>query len=136
MSALAVLALWLVVSGMGAPAALRSVRAEGAHHTARVWVASPVVRWLDNQAPADLPVYADAPFLVHVQTGQPALDLAGALDRPDAFAEAFRRRPGVVVLTGPTAGDREPFPDVGLVVVVDAAEGRVLVPAPLPDVER
>lgn len=124
----AALGAWLVASGVHAAMALQAVRADGAHHTARVWVESPVVRWLDNQAPPDLPLYADAPFLVQVQIGRPALDLEGALHTPEAFAEAFAQRPGVIVLTRTREAADALLARLGLVTVVDAPEGRVLVP--------
>ncbi len=121
---------WLTASGWAGRARLVAIQTEGADHTARVWVDSPVIRFLDNQVPGGAAIYADQPLLVLLQTGRPVLDLEGALPRLDDLATALLRTPGVLALTG---ADREAWrllaPSLGLTPVVDAEEGMVLAPS-------
>ena len=85
---------------------------------------------MDNRAPRDLPLYATEPLLIWLHTGREAWSLEGAASRLDAFAEAYARRPGALVLTGADRSEAERFAQrLGLTGAVETAEGRVLVPA-------
>lgn len=129
------LTLWICAGAVGGARALTSIRADGRGLTARVWVASPVIRWLDNRAPSGATIYASEPALVFVQTGKGArgIPLVGETGAglPDGFLSTFRARPGPVVLTGVDATDaREDAWARALALreVVRSGEGRVLVP--------
>lgn len=129
---LLLLLTWVAVGAWRTGGRLSDLRATGRGVTERVWVASPVIRWIDNRsAPYDR-IYASEPALVLLQTGRGARSLpppGGA--HLDAFADRFAASPGAIVLTGGDATDAWAVTlsgRLGLTETVRAEEGRVLVP--------
>jgi len=128
----ALLLLWGGAAAWTTRTRALDLRTDGRGLTARVWVASPVVRWLDNRARPYGEIYASEPALVLVQSGRGARALPRGEGDDAAFAARFAAHPGAVVLTGPDATDRraaELSRLLGVRVVVRSGEGRVLVPA-------
>lgn len=124
-------ALWLALSSVTALDRAGTIREEGRGLTAARWIDAETIRWLDNRAPPGVVVYASSPHLVLVQTGRPARTLPTPGESFDAFAGAFARRPGVVVLTGADTLRADAFADrLILDRVVRGREGHVLVPRP------
>lgn len=147
-----VLLAWLLVSTVTAAFAFRTLRAEGRGHTRAVWVASEVIRWVDNRSAPWAVLYASDPGLVFFQSGRAARALphlepavAGndvaepdaptrapgpAASIPDAFRAAFRAHPGPLILTDGAAGGAEVWARaLGLAEAVRVPEGVVLVPS-------
>ena len=125
----AVLIVWMSVSSVNAVLAFRDIRAEGRGHTAKVWVQSEVIRWLDNRSKSYQVLYATDPALVLFQTQRIARGMPSDSERHAAFVARFRMEPGPVVLTGDGTGEAEALmAELGLVEIVRAPEGRILVP--------
>jgi tetratricopeptide (TPR) repeat protein len=131
-----VLAVWIVASGWVGAGRLASARADGAAYSARVWVDSEVIRWVDNQSDAYPVVYASSPPLLAVQSRRATRALPVDPARIDDFVRNFRMHPGAIVLTDslPAALDAAPYESaLGLRAAVETDEGTVLTPAPLPE---
>ncbi len=129
---LLVLVLWGAGAALASRRGIVLLRTEGRGLTARVWVASPVIRWIDNRSRPYERIYATDPALVLVQTGRAARSLPSGDADVDAFARRFAAHPGALVLTGADdtdarAGSLSEL--LGLSEAVHAAEGRVLVPS-------
>lgn len=122
------LALWMALSVSGSWRTLTHLRETGRGYTAAHWVASPLIRWIDNES-ASVPVlYADQPALILLQTGRPTREFrldAGGLG---ALAAAFAEAPGAVVVTGAdvVAASHRLADRLGLRVLVEDPFGRVL----------
>lgn len=127
------LTVWILLEAVGAFRAAASIREEGRGHTAAVWVESDVIRWLDNRSRNVDELYASDPYLVVVQTGRAVRTLpTDPAARMDAFAEAFTRRPGALLLTGPRRDDAalRYRQSLDMVTATSTREGIVLVPEP------
>jgi hypothetical protein len=128
---LAIVLLWGAAAAWTTRGRLMELRSDGSGATARMWVASPVVRWIDNRSRPYAEIYATDPALVLVQSGRGARTLPAGGDDLAAFARRFSAHPGAVVLTRPDDDDaraRTLTTLLGLREVVRAGEGRVLVP--------
>lgn len=129
---LAVLLAWAVTAGWSSWTELGRLRQTGKGVTAVVWVASPVIRWIDNRSRPWTEFYASDPALVLLQTGRAARSLPVDTAEWSGFARHFEAHPGALVLTGEDNSDIRADAlrtRLGLSEVVRTAEGRVLVPA-------
>jgi hypothetical protein len=129
---LVVLIAWAVTAGWSSWGELRGLRQTGRGVTSVVWVASPVIRWIDNRSRPWAEIYASDPALVLLQTGRAARSLPVDTAEWGDFARRFEAHPGAIVLTGEDDVDLRADAlraRLGLTEVVRAPEGRVLVPA-------
>lgn len=125
------LILWVAVGGWRAADRMVRLRDEGRGDTAKVWVASPVVRWIDNQAPKGLPIYASDPALVYIQSTRAARRLPALGAGLSGFAQFFHEHPGAVVVTAPDNTEARVLAlsdSLDLKAEVTAPEGTVLLP--------
>ena len=123
----ACLSLWIVASALGSWRSLVHLRETGRGYTSAHWVASPLIRWVDNRSAPYRILYADQPALILLQTERASREVSVSHDGVETFASAFEEAPGAVILTG---GDI-PLADavaerLGLKVLVDDPHGRVL----------
>jgi len=127
----AAMLVWLSVSSVNAVLTFRDIRADGRGHTAAVWVSSEVIRWVDNRSAPYPVLYASEPALILLQSGRVARGLPTDPANQAEFAESFRETPGPIVLSGPARDWGESLAaELGLMEVVRAEEGIVLVPDP------
>jgi len=125
----AFLGLWIAASALASRRDLLHLRETGRGYTAAHWVASPLIRWIDNASAPYAVLWTDQPALILLQTGRPSRGLSlGGADDLDAFASAFAAAPGAVVLTGPDLPRAEAVAQrLGLRVLVEDPFGRVLI---------
>ena len=122
------------MSGANALRGFSALQADGKGHTAAKWVASEVIRWVDNRSQPYPVIYASHPTLLLLQSGRVARALPTQEGHGLAFLEAFQAAPGAVVLTGESASVHEALvAPLDLREVVRATEGRVLVPRDQPE---
>jgi hypothetical protein len=123
----ACLALWILGSALGSWRDLTRLRETGRGYTSAHWVASSLIRWIDNESVPFPVLYADQPALILLQTGRPSREIQLRAGGLDAFVSAFGAAPGAVVLTG---GGRlradEVAERLGLRTLVDDPHGRAL----------
>ena len=127
----AILVAWMSMSSVNAVLTFRTIRAEGRGHTAAVWVASEVIRWVDNRSAPYPLLYASEPALILLQSGRAARGIPATGARRPGFVESFRAHPGPIVLSGTARSQAKSLAEeLGLVEVVNTEEGIVLIPDP------
>ena len=127
----AVLVAWLSMSSVNAVLTFRTIRAEGRGHTAAVWVASEVIRWVDNRSAPYPLLYASEPALILLQSGRSARGIPSPGANRADFVESFRAHPGPIVLSGTARDQAESLAaELGMVQAVTTEEGIILIPDP------
>ncbi len=116
---------WAVVSGAGIVRGVRSVQAEGQFYTSTFWFRSTLIGWAREHASTGPLPYSTEPELLYLHTGRPARRLPRAGADLEAFREAWRSRPGPVVLVNP------PHPgDLPAAAILDGLELEPVLAAP------
>lgn len=121
--------LWLAASGLDAARVLRTDTTEGRALTHRDWVASEIIRWVDNRSDPWPVLYTDQPALLQIQSGRASDRLpAHTVDLTD-FDDVFGSRPGALILTRSSDLTPDDYMDrLDLRQVMETEQGWVLVP--------
>jgi hypothetical protein len=123
----ACLAVWVVLSGWATRRTFVELRESGRAYTAAHWVASPLIRWIDNESGPYRVLHADQPALVLLQTGRPSRGIASEEGGVEALVRDFGAAPGAVVLTGAARSHADEIRRrLALEVLVDDPDGVVL----------
>lgn len=128
---------WCVAMLRDIQGGVRVVNEEGRFYTFVGWLRSPLVAWLGREASTYAVIYSNEPAMVTYDIGRPAKLLPDAGEDLQAFAAAFRRRPGAVMIAYPLHPGNRPdaeFVDLlSLRPVVRTSMGAIYVPRQGPE---